>query len=278
MSATSGRTAHGTARQAANSDTLKYAARAGFTARGVIHLLIGVLALQIALGGGGKSADQGGALAEIADKPFGKVLLWALGIGLAAMALWQLSEALFGAAGPDGHKARKRLLAGAQAVFYGFVSYSVLAFAVGSKSSGGGASDQQSQDITAKVMKLPAGQWLVGVVALVVVGVGLWIAIQAVRRKYHEEMKMGEMSRRTRQLVDVTGVGGGVSRGLVFAVAGGFAVAAAVTFDPNKAKGMDDTIKAFQETPVGPWLLVLLAVGLMLFGVFSFAMARWRKL
>ncbi|WP_433549342.1 DUF1206 domain-containing protein [Streptomyces sp. CA-294286] len=257
---------------------MKYAARAGFAARGVIHLLIGVLAMQIAVGGGDKSADQGGALAEIAEKPFGKVLLWALGIGLIAMALWQLTEALFGSVGPDGHKPRKRLLAGALFVFYGFVSYSVLAFAVGSKSSGGNSSDKESQDVTAKAMELPAGRWLVGVVALVIVGAGVWIAIQAARRKYHKEMKMGAMSRRTRQLVDVTGVGGGVARGLVFAVAGGFALAAAVTYDPDKAKGMDDTIRSFRETPVGPWLLVALAVGLILFGVFSFAMARWRKL
>ncbi|MFI5805361.1 DUF1206 domain-containing protein [Streptomyces sp. NPDC051561] len=270
--------ATGTARRAARSDTMKYAARAGFTARGVIHLFIGILALQIALGGGGKSADQGGALSELAEKPFGKVLLWALGIGLIAMALWQLTEALFGSVGPDGNKPRKRLMAGAMFVFYGFVSYSVLAFAIGSKGSGDGASDQQSQDVTAKAMGLPAGQWLVGVAALVIVGAGVWIAVQAARRKYHEEMKIGEMSPRTRKLVDVTGVGGGVSRGLVFAVAGGFAVAAAVTFDPEKAKGMDDTIKSFQETPVGPWLLVVLAIGLMLFGVFSFAMARWRKM
>ncbi|MFD3512125.1 DUF1206 domain-containing protein [Streptomyces sp. NPDC058657] len=275
MNATS---ATGTARRAARSDTMKYAARAGFTARGVIHLLIGILALQIALGGGSKSADQGGALAELAEKPFGKVLLWALGIGLVAMALWQLTEALFGSVGPDGNKPKKRLLAAGLFVFYGFVSYSVLAFAVGSKGSGDGKSDKQSHDVTAKVMDLPAGQWLVGAVALVIAGAGVWIAVNAARRKYHKEMRMGEMSPRTRKLVDVTGVGGGVSRGLVFAVTGGFALAAAVTFDPEKAKGMDDTIKSFRDTPVGPWLLVVLAVGLMLFGVFSFAMARWRKM
>ncbi|MFF0741873.1 DUF1206 domain-containing protein [Streptomyces sp. NPDC004111] len=271
-------TATGTARRAARSDTLKYAARTGFTARGVIHLLVGVLALRIALGDGGTTADQGGALAEIAGQPFGKVLLWAMGVGLAALALWQLSEAAFGAAGPDGHKPRKRLAAGAQGVFYGFVSYSVLAFAIGSRGSGGGSSDQQSQDVTAKALGLPAGQWLVCAAALVVVGAGLWIGFQAARRKYREEMRTGEMSRRVRRAVDVTGIGGGVARGLVFAAAGGFAVAAAVTYDPEKAKGMDDTIRAFRETPAGPWLLVVLAVGLMLFGVFSFAMARWRKL
>ncbi|MEU8888804.1 DUF1206 domain-containing protein [Streptomyces sp. NPDC048442] len=272
------RSATGTARRAARSDTMKYAARTGFTARGIIYLLVGLLALQIALSGGGKSADRGGALAEIAEKPFGKFLLWAMGIALVGMALWRLSEALFGAAGVDGHKPKKRLLSAARAVFYGFVSYSVLAFAAGGRSSGGGSSDQQSQDVTAKVMELPAGQWLVGAGGLVIAGAGVWIGVRAVMRKYHKHLKMGEMPHRVRQLVDVTGVGGGVARGLVFAVAGGFAVAAAVSYDPEKAKGMDDTIRSFRETPVGPWLLVVLAVGLMLFGVFSFAMARWRKL
>ncbi|MGW7415084.1 DUF1206 domain-containing protein [Streptomyces sp. NPDC054863] len=275
MNATS---ATGTARQAAHSDTMKYAARAGFTARGIIYVLVGLLALQIALGGGGKSADRGGALAEMAEKPFGGFLLWATGIALVGMALWRLSEALFGAAGPDGHKPKKRLLSAARFIFYGFVSYSVLAFAAGDKGSGGGSSDQQSQDVTAKAMELPAGEWLVGAGGLVIVGAGVWIGVRAAMRKYHKHLKMAEMSRRVRQLVDVTGVGGGVSRGLVFAVAGGFAVAAAATYDPDKAKGMDDTIRSFSETPVGPWLLVALAVGLMLFGVFSFAMARWRKL
>lgn len=85
------------------------------------------------------------------------------------------------------------------------------------------------------------------------------------------------MSHRVRRTVDVTGVGGGVARGLVFAVAGGFALRAAVEYEPDKAKGMDDTLRSFTETPVGPWLLVLIAVGLMLFGLFSFAMARYRK-
>lgn len=107
------------------------AARAGFTARGVIYLLVGLLALQIAFGGSGKQADQGGALQEVAGKPFGEVVLWALGVGLVGMALWRLSEAIFGAAGPDGDKAKKRLASAGRAVFYGFIAYSVISFAAG---------------------------------------------------------------------------------------------------------------------------------------------------
>ncbi|WP_326690837.1 MULTISPECIES: DUF1206 domain-containing protein [unclassified Streptomyces] len=256
------------------------AARAGFAARGVIYLLVGLLALQVAFEGGkkgGGQADRGGALEEVAGKPFGAFLLWALGLGLAAMALWRLFEALFGAAGPDGQKVRKRLLSAARAVFYGFVAYSVLAFAAGDEGSGSGSSDKQSQDVTAKALDLPGGQWLVGIVAAGIVVAGVWMAIRALLRKYHEHLRMGQMSRATKRLVDGTGVAGGTARGLVFAAAGAFAVRAAVEYEPDKAKGLDDTLRSFTETPAGPWLLVAVALCLALFGVFSFAVARWRK-
>ncbi|MGR8008073.1 DUF1206 domain-containing protein [Streptomyces hypolithicus] len=266
-----------TARQASDSSALEAAARWGFGARGVLYLLIGALALGIAFGSGGQ-ADRGGALAEVSKQPFGAVLLWALGIGLAGMALWRLSEAVFGAAGPDGDKTGKRLLSLARFVFYGFVAYSVLSFAAGSQGSGSGSSDAQSEDVTAKAMALPAGQWIVGIGGLVIAGVGLWIAARAVMRKYHKHLNMGQLNGRTRQAVDVTGVGGGVARGVVFAVLGGFAVKAAVDYEPDKAKGIDDTLRSLTETPAGPWLLVLVALGLALFGLFSFAMARWRKI
>ncbi|MDQ0389535.1 hypothetical protein J2S54_006355 [Streptomyces sp. DSM 42143] len=265
----------GRARRAANGSTAEGAARAGLTARGVIYLLVGVLALQIGFGTGDRQADRGGALAELADKPFGAVLLWALGIGLVGMALWRLTEALFGVTGKDGRTARKRLPAAARCVFYAFVAYSVLAFAAGS--GGGGSSDRQSRDVTAKVMEMPAGQWLVGLAGAGIAVAGVVIAVQALRRSYHKKLKLGELNPRTRRLVDVTGVGGGAARGIVFAVAGGFVVRAAVDYEPDKAKGLDDTLRSFAGTPLGPWLLVLVAAGLVLFGVFSFALARWRR-
>ena len=263
------------ARRAARGSVTEGAARAGLTARGVIYLLVGVLALQIAFGDGNRQADRGGALAAVSDKPFGAVILWALGIGLVGMALWRLSEALFGAAGPDGRKAGKRLLSAARCVFYAFVAYSVLSFAAGS--GGGGSSDKQSQDITARALGVPGGQWLVGLAGAGVAVAGVWIAVKAVRRSFHDDLKLAEMGPRTKKFVDVTGVGGGVARGAVFATAGAFAVRAAVEYEPKKAKGLDDTLRSFAETPLGPWLLVCVAAGFVLFGLFSFAMARWRR-
>ncbi|MCX4770198.1 DUF1206 domain-containing protein [Streptomyces sp. NBC_01260] len=276
------RKGHGKARRAGNGSTIEAGGRAGFVARGLIYFLVGVLALRIAFndtgGGGGKTADRGGALSEIAQKPFGSVLLWVLGAALAGMALWRLSEAAFGAAGPDGQKTTKRLASAGRAVFYGFVSYSVLMFAAGDRGSGSGSSDAQSQDVTARVLDMPGGRWLVGAGGVAVVGAGLWIAGRAALRKFHKHLRMGEMSRTERRAVDITGVFGGVSRGLVFAVAGGFAVAAAVKARSGEAKGMDDTLRSFSATPAGPWLLALVAVGLAAFGLFSCANARWRRI
>lgn len=266
------------ARQASNSSAMEAAARWGFVARGVLYLLVGVLALRIAFGDGGQEADRGGALTEVAAQPLGSFLLWALGIALVGMALWRLSEACFGAAGPDGDKPRKRLFSLARFLFYGFVAYSVLSFAAGTGGSGSGSSDKQSEDVTARAMELPGGQWIVGVGGLAIAVTGLWIASRAALRKYHKHLKMSALHGRTRQAVDVTGVAGGVARGAVFAVLGGFAVKAAVDYEPDKAKGIDDTLRSFSDTPAGPWLLVLIAVGLAMFGLFSFAMARWRKI
>jgi hypothetical protein len=259
-------------RRVAKGPVTRGAARAGLTARGVIYLLIGVLALQIAFGHGKHPADRAGALAEIADESFGAVLLWALGIGLVGMAVWGLSEAVFGSVGPDGRTAKKRLPALVRGVFYAFIAASVLAFAAGS-SGGGGSSDQQSRDITARVLGMPGGQWLVGAVAAGVVVAGAWIGIRAVRRDYHDDLRTGEMSPKVRRLVDVTGVGGGAACGLVLTAAGVFALRAAVDYRADRAKGLDDTLRSFADTPFGPWLLV--AVGVVLFGLFSFALARW---
>lgn len=252
------------------------AARAGLAARGVIYLLVGALALQISFGdGGGRQADRGGALEELARRPLGSVLLWALGIGLAGMAVWRLSEAVFGSAGAKGRTARKRLLAVVRCVFYCCVAFSVLSFAAGS--GGGGSSDRQSRDVTARALALPAGQWLVGLAGVGIVVAGVWIAVAAARRTYDKELRQARMPRWGRRLTDVTGVAGGVARGLVFTAAGAFAVRAAVDTDPGRAKGLDDTLRSFADTPLGPWLLTLVAAGLVLFGVFSFALARWRR-
>ncbi|MFF5426342.1 MULTISPECIES: DUF1206 domain-containing protein [unclassified Streptomyces] len=270
----------GQARRAADSTAMAVAARAGFTARGLIYVLVGLIALQIAFGTGGSSgrqADRGGALSELAGRPFGAALLWGVGVAFAGMAVWRLSEALFGGAGEDGTKASKRAAAAARFVFYAFVSVTVLAYAVGNTGSGSGSSDQRTDDVTARVLMWPGGQWIVGAAGVAVVGAGLWISVRALMRKFRKHLRTEAMSPRARKITDFLGMVGGAARGVVFAAAGVFALVAAVQHQPGKAKGLDDTLRSFADTPAGPWLLTLIALGLVAFGAFSWCNARWRK-
>ncbi|MCT9082502.1 DUF1206 domain-containing protein [Streptomyces fulvoviolaceus] len=262
------------AARATQNETLTAAGRAGFVARGVVYVLIGALALQIALSSGGESADRQGALAQVAEQPFGKVMLWAMVVGFASMALWRGARAVL-TRGPQ-RKAGSRALDGGRAVFYAFVCWTTAVYAAGGGQ--GSSGNEQSQDGTASALKLSYGQVLVGAAGCLLIGIGAVLAVRAAMRRFLKQLDTGAMSHRTKQVVTALGVGGGVARGVVFAAAGIFILVAAVRFDPDEAKGVDATLRSFTQTPVGPWLLVAVAIGLILFGVFSFASARWRRL
>ncbi|MEV6171350.1 DUF1206 domain-containing protein [Streptomyces sp. NPDC051954] len=254
--------------------TLTAAGRAGFAARGVVYVLIGVLAVRIALGNGGESADRQGALAQIAAQPFGKAMLWALVVGFGCMALWRGARAVLGR-GPR-RKAASRVFDGGRALFYAAICWATAVYAAGGgKGSSGNA---QSQGWTASALKLPYGRVLVGSAGCLLIGIGAVLAVRAAMRRFLKQLDTGTMSHGTKQVVTALGVVGGVARGMVFAAAGIFILVAAVRFDPHEAKGVDATLRSFTQTPVGPWLLVAVAIGLILFGVFSFASARWRRL
>ncbi|MWA08246.1 DUF1206 domain-containing protein [Streptomyces sp. BA2] len=250
------------------------AGRAGFSARGVVYVLIGALAIQLALGSGGKSADRQGALAKIAEQPFGKIMLWVLAVGFGCMALWRASRAVL-TRGPD-RKTPSRLLDGGRALFYGFICWATATYAAGGGQ--GSSGNAQSKDWTASVLKLPYGQLLVAAGGCLLIGIGTVLAIRAAMRKFLRQLDTAAMNPRTKQIVTGLGVSGGVARGMVFAAAGIFVLTAAIQFDADEAKGVDGTLRSFTDTPMGPWLLVAVAIGLILFGVFSFASARWRRL
>ncbi|MET9856194.1 DUF1206 domain-containing protein [Streptomyces sp. NPDC006450] len=251
----------------------KVTARCGLAARGVLYVLVGILAVRIAFGDGGKEADRQGALQELGGTPFGVVLIWAVGLGFVCMALWCLSEVVFGAAGPKGDEPLQRLASTSRCLFYAVVAYSVFAFSAG----GGRSGDEQSRDVTAKALGLPAGQWLVGAAGLGIGIAGVVIAVQAARRTFRKDLAMVGVTTPWRKAVDFLGVSGGTARGSVFAAVGGFVVYAALRYDPAQAKGLDDTLRSFTRTSAGPWLLVAVSVGLVLFGLFSWALARWHK-
>jgi hypothetical protein len=263
-------------RRAANSKALELAARAGFVARGAIYLLIGLIAVQIAIGRGGQ-ADRGGALAQIASKSYGTFVLWLLVIGFAGLALWRLSEAAFGATGPGGHEAGERLKSLARALMYGFFFVSTVRLVTGSSSGATANGNSQSQALTARVMTHTGGRLLIGIIGVAVVVVGVMLAKESWTKEFLKRMNLSGAPTGTRSLVEKLGLVGGVARGAVVALAGVFLVIAAVRFSASKAEGIDGTLRAFAHTPLGPVLLILVALGLIAFGLFSWCEARWRR-
>jgi hypothetical protein len=260
------------ARRASNSPVARGLARAGLTARGVIYILIGWVAILVALGQSSQHVDQKGALQLLAGKPYGLVSLWLLGIGFAAYALWRLSEAAFGVTG-EGNGAGPRLKSLVRALIYAGFAY--LTFQV--ISGAGHSQAKQEQDVTAKVMHHSGGRWLVGIVGLIIVIAGLTLVVEGIRRKFMKFLQTAQMSPRTRRIVERLGIIGTTARGVVFALAGVLVVEAAVTYKPAKAGGIDKALLALRHQPFGEFLLGLAALGLIIFGVYALCEARWRK-
>ncbi|MGI5267794.1 DUF1206 domain-containing protein [Nonomuraea sp. CA-218870] len=264
-----GRSAEAAARRAADSPALDRLARIGLACRGVLYALIGVLAIQIAMGSGDREADKGGAITAVADLPFGSVILWVMVVGFAALAIWQASEALF-----SHHKTLDRVESAARTVVYGLIVFTLLSVLLDGRAA---SEDEKSQDVTAKLLDLPGGEFIVGAVGLGIIALGIYWIRQGVTKKFREELNTGQMSPQTRSMMDRLGMAGYVARGVIAGLAGILVVQAAITHDPDKAGGIDQALRSFADTPVGPWLLVLVALGLMLFAGYCFGESRWRR-
>jgi hypothetical protein len=264
--------ASGSARRAADSPAARALARAGLTARGVLYILIGWVAILVALGQTSHEADQAGALQLLAGTPLGLFSLWLMGIGFAGYSLWRLSEAAFGVTG-EGYGAGPRLKSLARAVIYAVFAF--LTFQI----IGGSARSQkkQQQDLTAKIMHHTGGRWLVGVAGLIIVIAGLALIAEGIRRKFLKHLRTSQMSHRTRKIVERLGVIGTAARGVVFALAGVLVADAAVTHKPGKAGGIDKALLTLHKQPFGEFLLAIAALGLIIFGVYGLCEARWRR-
>jgi hypothetical protein len=248
-------------------------AKFGLAARGFVYLVIGWLAIRIAQGHGSHQANQRGAVNEIAQHSYGVALLVVLGVGFAAYALWRLSEAAFGTAA-EGAKRGPRVQSLVRGIVYAAFAVTTFGFIAGRSQQG---QAQQQASWTARVMKHAYGRWLVGLIGLIVVAVGVGMIIEGVRKKFEKQLRMNELSGSTRTVVVRLGMFGTIARGIVFAVAGGLMVQAAVAFKPRKSTGLDGALRTLADRAYGPWLLGILAVGLIAFGLYGFAAARWAK-
>jgi hypothetical protein len=250
-------------------------ARAGYVARGVIYALIGLLAFRLAEGVGTARPNQQGAMNKIAHQPFGHALLLATAIGLGGYALWRLSQALVGHTPEYGrHSAADRI--GALGSFVAYAAFCVLAVTIltGTASN----SSRKPSKTTAGVLHWPAGREIVAGVGLVFVGIALYQAYLGLSKRFLHYSKTGEMGSATLKTFTAIGVVGLVARAIAFALIGLFAIKAARDYNPKDAVGIDGALTRLTHHAYGTTALIVVAIGLIVFGVYSLADARYRKI
>jgi succinate dehydrogenase/fumarate reductase cytochrome b subunit len=259
------------AASASRSPALRTLARAGFVFIGLVHILIGFIALQIDKGQGGE-ADQSGAIGSLASKPGGALLLWAGFAACAALALWLVSEAVFQARSETDSK--KRLqgagAAAGKSVVFGFLAFTFAVFAAGGSKN----SSRSASDLTAKLMGTPAGVVLLVVVGLAIIGAGAFYVYRGVTRTFMKDLQDPE---KARTAVEWIGSIGYAAKGVVLAVVGILIIVAAATADPSKSSGLDGGLKTLGAQPYGGFLLAAIAAGLVCYGVYAMARARYGK-
>jgi hypothetical protein len=238
---------------------------------GLLHVLIGGIAIGVAVGAGVQSADQSGALAQLAGTPGGVAVLWVVVVGLVALALWQL---VFEVAMPqgEGRKAGKRFAALGRAVAYGAVAATALTFARGASTS----SAQTSTSFSATLLSTPGGVVLLVLVGIAVIGIGLFFVVKGARRSFVRDIRVpaGAPGSATR----VLGAVGYVAKGIALAVVGILFVVGAVTANPGEATGLDGALKSLAQLPFGTVILIAVGIGLIAYGLYCGVRARLAKL
>ncbi len=248
---------------------MDHLARVGLVAYGVVHLLIGWVAVQLAFGESKRQASSTGAFAELASQPFGTAALWALTLGLVLLVLWRVLEAGFGHEDEDdSDRLRKRAASGLKAVLYGALALSAFRILLGDSGSKG-------RSTTGTVMSWPGGQWLVALAGLAVIGYAAWTAYRGWSEKFLEHLdqqgRIGEIG----DLYRWFGKIGYIVKGLSIAVVGGLVVHAGWTHSGKEDQGLDDALRTVLEQPFGPYLLTAVAAGLACYGLFCLARARY---
>ncbi len=267
-------TAQQQAKRVATSRPLEYLIRIGFIGYGLLHLAVGWLALQIALGQPRDEGDQAGAFRMLAGQPFGRFLLVAVTAGLAAMSLWQLLLAAVGHHAEHGFsRTFERLASVGRTVIYAALAWTSYRVLVGTPTSGAG----QQESATAGVLAHPSGRFWVTVAGLAVLALGIGMIVYGVRRVFEKRLMTYRMSRAVKTTAIRLGQAGYVARGVAFGIVGVLLVRAAQTGDPGKSRGLDAALRTLVAQRFGELLLVVVAVGFIAFGVYCFFQAKYRK-
>lgn len=253
------------ASQAANHPALVFLARAGFVVSGLLHIMIGWIAFRVATGSRGGEASNSGAMAEIASSPGGQILLWIMTIGLAALGVWRLTTVFVATEAKDKAKG------GVLGLVFLALAFSTSTFAMGGSKSDG----QQASSTTAKVLEMPGGKILIVIAGLVVIGIGVYGIYKGATKGFKEDLEHGAGSGTVGSAIVGAGMAGYIARGIAFCVLGGMIGWAALTADPEKAGGLDVALRTIGEQPFGMVLLIAMAIGFALYGLYSIARAKY---
>ncbi len=263
-----------TATEMAQNSVFERSARAGYVVSGLLHLTIGYLAIRIALGSGGGNADQSGALAAVAAKPGGIVALWIAVVAFLTMALWRLVETALGrSTDPKSQGAPSEVLdrakAFALAVVYFALAYSTFGFARGAGKSSGA----QNSGISARLMQTGTGTIALIAGGVIIIAVGGYHVYKGISRTFLDDLK-GKSSDLVRRL----GMVGYIAKGLAISGVGVLFIVAASRSEPSTATGLDGALKTLGAQPYGAALLIAAGLGIVTYGLYSFAMARYTKM
>lgn len=252
-------------------------ARFGYAAKGSVYLVVGGLALQVATGSGGQTGGPKEALGEISTQPFGRILLALTGLGLVGYAVWRLVQAWSDPEhkGTDAKGILTRIGYACSGLIYGGLAFEAARIAAG----GGGSSGDSTEHWTARLMAQPFGQYLVGGVGVVIVGVGLYQFYRGWTAAFTKTLKWHEMNATERKWSTRVGQAGVFARGVVYLVMGGFLLLAAIRSNPEESMGMGEALQYLGQQPYGPWLLGVVAAGLAAYGIFSaMILSRYRRI
>lgn len=247
-------------------------ARLGFAAKGAVYVLVGGLAAAAAVGAGGRTTGSGGALRALSDSTVGQVVLGAIAVGLVGYVLWRAVSAILN---PENDGAAARAYYALTAIIYGGLAVEAGRLALG---AGGGSSGSEARHWTAELMSQPFGQWLVVAAGAVIAAFGLGQIFKAYTVDLDERLDFGALSREASRWTVRFGRFGLAARGVVFAMIGAFVVVAGVQAQPGEARGVGGALDALRSQPYGPWLLGVVALGLVAYGVYNFVRARYRRL
>jgi hypothetical protein len=256
------------------SSAFELLSRAGFVARGLVYAIIGILALKLAVGHGGKLTNQQGALKTVAHQPFGTALLILVAIGLGGYSIWRLVRAAIGH-GPEGSDTGfERVAALASGLAYGALCVLAIEILV----SGHGSTSGSPKKATAGVFGWPGGTWIVGIVGVVMIVVALYQGYRGITKKFLEDSKVEEMKPEVKKWISRLGTVGHLARMVVFGLVGIFLVKAAIDYNPKQAVGLDGALAKLTHYSYGPFLLGVVAVGLIAFAMYSLSDARYRRI